>query len=238
MAQTTRDLGVAKDIEVIDQILNVSDLFLVDAGCGNLGLSKALAKRGARVLGIDPDPIQAEINNKADVTPNVGFAETGAQSIPVENDSVDGVLFPYSLHHVPADLYQAVFDEVARVLKPDGFVYVMEPVASGDRNEVMRLFHDEAQVRAEAQIALDQLAIPLFKEVSVLHYEVPCKYESWEDFQAHYIGASYNTTSYTAEQVSAESVKEKFLSLGQATDFAFQSPMKVTYLRGLKSLNA
>jgi len=238
MAHTSRDLGIAKDIDVIDQILDVDGLFLVDAGCGDLGLSKALAKRGARVLGIDPDPIQAEKNRQADVIPNVGFTQTGAQSIPVENTSVDGVLFPYSLHHVPADLYQAVFTELRRVLKPDGFIYVIEPVASGDLNDVMRNFHDEAQVRQLAQSALDQWAIPFFEDVSVLTYCVPVQYESWEDFKAKYIGASYNTQSYTPEQVSTEAVKEQFLSLGQASGFLFEQPMKVTHLSRLKTLSA
>ncbi|MFT6301562.1 MAG: SAM-dependent methyltransferase [Granulosicoccus sp.] len=238
MAQITRDLGIARDIDVIDQILDVDNQFLIDAGCGDLGLSRALAKRGARVLGIDPDPIQAEINLQADDIPNVGFAHTGAQSIPVENVSVDGVLFPYSLHHIPGDMYQSVFSELIRILKPDGFIYVMEPVASGKLNEVMRIFHDESEVREVAQLALDQFAIPLFEEISVFTYCVPVQYESWEDFKAKYIGSSYNTASYTPEQVSDEAVKVRFLSLGESTGFLFESPMKVTFLRGLKTLSA
>lgn len=235
MAQTTRDLGIARDIDVIDQVLDVKNKFLVDAGCGDLGLSRALAKRGAKVLGIDPDPIQAEKNLQADVIPNVGFAHTGAQSIPVENSSVDGVLFPYSLHHVPADMYQSVFCELSRILKPDGFIYVMEPVASGKLNEVMRIFHDEKEVRETAQLALDQIAIPLFENVSVFTYCVPVQYESWDDFKARYMSASYNTANYTPEQVGAEAVKARFLSLGEASEFLFESPMKVTFLRGLKA---
>jgi len=238
MAQTTRDLGIARDIDVIDQVLDVDNRFLVDAGCGNLGLSRALAKRGARVLGIDPDPIQAEKNLQAEVIPNVGFAQTGAHSIPVENASVDGVLFPYSLHHIPVELYPSVFKELTRILKKDGFIYAMEPVASGKLNEVMRIFHDETEVRELAQVALDQLAIPLFQDVSVLTYSVPVQYESWEDFAAKYTGASYNTQSYTPEQVRDESVKSQFLSLGAETDFLFESPMKVTFLQRLKSLSA
>lgn len=238
MVPTAQELGIVKDIDVIDRVLDVREKFLVEAGCGDLGLSRALAKRGARVLGIDPDPVQAEKNIRAEVIPNVGFAHTGAQSIPVENGSVDGVLFPYSLHHIPSDNYQPVFNEVMRVLKPDGFVYVMEPVASGDLNEVTRMFHDEAQVREQAQWALDQLAMPLFQKVSVFTYKVPVQYASWEDFEAQIIGASYNTSSYTAEQVSDLAVKARFLSLGEGTDFLFESPMRVTFLSGLKGLPA
>ena len=238
MAQTTQDLGLTRNIDVIDQAVDVDNLFLVDAGCGDLGLSKALAKRGAKVLGIDPDPIQAEKNRQAAVIPNVGFAQTGAQNIPVENASVDGVLFPKSLHHVPSDMFEPVFNELKRVLKPDGFIYVMEPVASGDHNEVMRMFHDEAEVRQMAQSALDQLAIPFFQDISVFTYCVSVQYEGWEDYEAKYIGNSYNSQSYTPEQVSDEAVKARFLSFEKTDGFLFESPMKVTFLRGLKAASA
>ena len=53
-----------------------------------------------------------------------------------------------------AELYESVFQEVLRVLKPSGFLYVLEPVAAGDLNDIMRLFHDEAAVRSAAQAAI------------------------------------------------------------------------------------
>ena len=227
------DLGVSTDLDIIDRHLDVSGLFLVEAGCGNMELSKALAARGASVLAIDPDPIQAEKNRQADVIPNVGFAQTGAQSLPVEPASVDGVLFPYSLHHVPADLFQQVFQEVTRVLKNDGFLYVLEPVAAGQLNEIMRLFHDEAKVRAAAQDALDTIAMPLFEEVDVIDYCVPEHFTSWNEYATRYASKSYNT-HYTEAQVRDEAVKQRFLALGEPLDFKFESPMRVTYLRKLK----
>ncbi len=232
MTQTNHDLGNTRDIDVIDQFLDVKDLYLIDIGCGNMGLSKALAKRGARVLGIDPDPIQAEKNRTADAVENVEFKECGADSIPVEDGSVDGVIFPYSLHHIPSSVYPAVFRELDRILKDQGFVYVMEPVAAGDLNEVMRLFHDEAEVRQAAQRALDTLAIPRYSDVSHIHYRIPLQYASWDEYEAKYVGSSYNTASYTSEQVQDAAVKARFLALGEPTGFRFESPMKVTYLRG------
>lgn len=223
-------LGVLTDLDVIDQCLQPDGQFLIDAGCGNMHLSKALAKRGAHVLAIDPDPIQAEKNRGAEIVANVGFTETGADHIPVENQTVHGVLFPYSLHHVPANLYEAVFAEVLRVLRPEGFLYIMEPVASGDLNEVTRLFHDEGPVRQAAQGAIETLAIPRFSQVDVIEYCTSIKYDSWEHFAIRYAGKSFNT-NYTEEQVRADNVRDKFQEVGAHRNFEFESPMRVTWLR-------
>ena len=73
MKANHHDLGVCTDLDVIDRYLDVSGLFVVEAGCGNMALSKALATRGASVLAIDPDPVQAAKNEQADIIPNVGL---------------------------------------------------------------------------------------------------------------------------------------------------------------------
>ena len=223
-------LGVSSDLDVIDQFLQPRDQFLIDAGCGNMHLSKALAGRGAHVLAIDPDPIQASKNQSAQITPNVGFTETGADQIPVENQSVDGILFPYSLHHVPETLFDAVFAEALRVLKPDGFVYIMEPVASGELYEVVRLFHEEAPVRDKAQQAIEALGIPNFSQVDIIEYSNQTNYDSWESFASRYAGKTFNT-SYTEEDIRAPHVQDKFLQVGEPRNFQFEAPMRVTYLR-------
>lgn len=225
------DLGVTADLEVIDQILDVQGKFLVEAGCGNMDLSRLLAARGAQVLAIDPDPVQAEKNRNAQTVANVDFMEAGAEAIPVENQSVDGVLFPYSLHHVPAPLYPDVFKELFRVLRPTGFIYAMEPVAAGDLNEVMRLFHDEQTVRTDAKLALESLGMPFFQQVTVVNYRVPVKYDSWEQYAARYAGKSFNA-DYTVADIRAPEVRARFLALGEPTQFAFESPMQITYLQG------
>jgi len=232
MSRENLDLGSADNIDVIDQFLDLKDQFVIDAGCGAMELSKALAQRGARVLAIDPDPIQAEKNEQAEVIANVGFARTGAEAIPVEPGSVDGVFFSYSLHHVPATAYPLVFTELARILKPEGFIYVIEPVAAGELNDVMQLFHDERVVREAAQSALETLAIPYYQEVKEMTYEMPVSYASWEDYQSKYVSSSYNTQSYSAADVQSELVKSRFLKLAESTGYKFKSPIKVTYMRG------
>lgn len=230
MSLKKHELGVSSDLDVIDQFLQPNDQFLIDAGCGNMHLSKALATRGAHVLAIDPDPIQAAKNNEAEIIANVGFAQTGADQIPVEDQSVDGVLFPYSMHHVPADLHSAVFAESLRVLRPGGFMYIMEPVAEGDLNEVTRMFHEEGPVRVAAQQAIEAYGMPNFSEVDVIDYSNKVSYEGWEQFASRYASKSFNT-QYTEADIRQSAVEEKFRALGKPRQFQFESPMRVTFLR-------
>lgn len=229
------DLGVRTDLAVIDELLELDNRFIVDAGCGAMALSRELASRGARVLAIDPDTAQAELNRQAETIPNVGFVETGADNIPVENASVDGVIFSYSLHHVPESRYPAVFEEIRRILKPDGFVFVIEPVADGSLNEVMRLFHDEEKVREAAQQALATFAIPYFDSCFQYRYRYQKHYSNWQDFADRYATRSYNSGSYTEADVRADDVREAFERLAEAQarqdNYEFDQPMHATLLK-------
>ena len=122
------DLGFSSNMEVLQRFVDLKGKFVVDAGCGSMIFTRHLSELGARVLAIDPDPVQAELNRDGPPIPDVEFQQAGAENLPVGDNSVDGVFFSYSLHHVPSELYPQVFAEVLRVLKPDGFLYVIEPL--------------------------------------------------------------------------------------------------------------
>ncbi len=221
------------DMVELDKLIDVNGLYVVDAGCGSMPFSKALAKRGAKVLAIDPDPVQAKLNRQADIPPGIEFVETGADQLPASDSSIDGILFSYSLHHVPSELYPTVFKEAARVLKPTGFFCAVEPVAQGKLNEVMSMFHDEKEVRAKAQQALDTLGAEYFCESQVSEYTNKVKFSGWDEYAAHYVKSSYNT-HYTEEQVTDKKVQSLFEEYGKADDYQFDSPMKITVLKHLK----
>ena len=93
---------------------------VLDLGCGGGFMSEALARRGATVVGVDPSEeairvAQAHAESEGfKIEYEVGYGE----SIPVADHSVDCIVCVDVLEHV-ADL-DRVFDEVQRVLKPDG----------------------------------------------------------------------------------------------------------------------
>jgi len=231
------DSQPTSDYAIIDDRLELQGRFVVDAGCGSLKLARHLSERGASVLAVDPDPVQAKKNRAAEVIPNVGFVESSADAIPVETGGTDGVIFSYSLHHIPTAMLPRVFDEVFRILKPEGFLYVLEPVADGALYDVMKLFHNETQIRAEAQTALDSLVQHRFKQAEDFSYYRRQSYTGWEEFANHYAGLSYNA-GYTEAQVRDEQVQRRFESLGAPLGYAFEVPMRVRYFTGVKSTPA
>lgn len=224
------DLGLITNIEVIQKFVELDGRMLVDAGCGDMTVSKMLAECGAHVLAIDPDPVQAEKNRKADAVDGIEFVECGADLIPADDESVDGVFFSYSLHHIPQTLYPAVFEEVIRVLKPGGFIYVIEPIDC-PLNRVMVLFHDEEKERAAAQKSLHEIAKPHFESAEEVTYHSFRKFESFEEFAKHYTSRSFNSL-YSEADVRADKVREAFEKLGEP-DYTFSAPKQVMVLKGL-----
>lgn len=225
------DLGCITNVEVIKRLISVDGKRVVDAGCGSMTVSRMLAELGASVIAVDPDSIQAEKNRAAEPTPNVEFVEAGAESIPVDDGSIDGVFFSYSLHHIPESIYPEVFQEVFRILKPDGFLYVIEPIDC-PLNQVMKLFHDEDVERAAAQSALHEIAVPAFKEWQEVTYHGWTEYESFEAFVRKFSFRSFNS-NYTEANVSRDEVRAAF-ELHGAPDYRFQSPKSVMCCKGLR----
>lgn len=222
------DWGYQSDIDVIDGLVDVRNRFVIDAGCGDGKLCFALAERGARVLGIEPDPVQSEKNKLAATVANVGFAQAGAGDIPVESGSVDGVVFANSLHHIPAAHYGRVFDELMRILRKDAFVYVMEPVANGTHQFVMEVFHDETKVRLQAYRALVELAGPRFMTMREVYYDVDNTYRSFEEYAAHYSSLSYNR--YSNDAVRSDEVKRRFgAQQNNHGSYTLTQPMRVNF---------
>ena len=221
------DWGYQSNLEVMDALLLVRGAFIVDAGCGEGELCRQLASRGASVLGIEPDPRQAKKNEQASTVANVGFAQAGAGDIPVESNSVDGVIFSYSLHHVPASHYEQVFDEVYRILKSHGFLYVIEPIANGSYQHVMEPFHDETKVRYSAYQALEKYAHPNFGSMREIYYDIDTTYESFDRYVEYYESRGYN--SYSADVRQAEVEKRFKACVNSQGSYTLTQPLRLNY---------
>ena len=225
MPGTVERWGLSTDLAVLDRLVQVRGLSIVDVGCGAGGLARSLAERGATVLGVEPDPVQAERNRDAPETDGVGFAEGCAEALPVADGAVDGVIFGRSLHHVPEAAMRPALREAQRVIARGGFVYVLEPVMEGAFSAVMKPFHDETEVRRQAREALADSA-PLFSSAREIHYEVERRFESHAAFVDLFSGLSYN--SYGADAVRSETVKRLFeAGRTEEGDYAFVQPMRV-----------
>lgn len=228
------DLGEISDAAAVAKLVSVAGLDLVDVGCGAAAGSRELVQLGARVVGIEPDPIQAEKNRKAEPVAGLTLREGGAEHLPLPDDSVDGVLFFRSLHHVPVAAMDAALREAVRVLKPqDGFLCVVEPGMTGSHFQVMRPFHDETRVRTEAQAALTRLSSAgLFRHQARCRFVQHPHHASFEAMVARVTGQTFN--SITRDMVETDEVRALF-EQGRTDqgDYMFEQPMLLDFYQGL-----
>lgn len=146
-------------LDILTRLFSLNGLRLLDIGCGDGALARALRRHGATVWGVDPNPAQVEAFN-ADLPPEEGQAvQAGGASLPFEAGAFEGVLFFNSLHHLPAAEMEPALNQAWRVLRPGGTLVVVEPVAAGDYFTLMRDIHDETEVRTQAQQALAAFAV-------------------------------------------------------------------------------
>ena len=226
-------LGELGDLEALQQVVEVAGLSLIEAGCAAGDTARGLAERGARVLAVEPDPVQAKRNRAQPPAPGVTFVEAGAEALPAEDASVDGVLFFRSLHHVPRELMDAALAEAARVLKPDGFLYVAEPGMEGSHFKLMRPFNDEFEVRTQAQQALEKSARPRFVETARYVYMQRPRHESFAAMVTKFSSLSYNPIP--RELIEQDEVRNNF-EAGKTDDgYVFEQPMLIDFHRRLRA---
>ena len=226
------DLGELGDLDALQRVVNVAGLSLIEAGCAAGDTARGLAERGARVLAVEPDAVQAEKNRGAPAAPGITFVEAGAEALPAEDASVDGVLFFRSLHHIPRELMDAALVEAARVLKPDGFLYVAEPGIEGSHSKMMRPFNDEFEVRTLAQQALENSAQPRFEETARYVYMQRPRHENFAAMVTKFSSLSYNPIA--RELIEQDEVRKNF-EAGKTDDgFVFEQPMLIDFHRRVR----
>jgi len=231
-ASEATDLGIARDIDVFDRLVEWDGREVIDCGCGDGSLAKALAKRGAVVTGIEPDPIQAEKNRDAEPVDNVTLLEAPAQQIPRDSGSADVVVFSKSLHHVPKEHMDGALKEAARVLKDDGVLYVLEPDIRGQFSKMVLPFHDETVVRANALEALFRTADACFSQVDEYWYTNVVKFPDFETLQERMSGSTFNEID--GKRIDTPEVRASF-EQGKVDDgYEFTNLMRVRLYRGPK----
>lgn len=230
---------VTTDLAMLERLAAPSGKDVVDIGCGAGGLARALARRGARVTGIEVSEGQlAAALAHGGGEPEAGVSaptyRIGAgQSLPLEDKSVDLAIFMRTLHHVPSGELTAALREAWRVLRSGGAVYVAEPLAQGDYFELTALIEDEVAVRRAAAEAIASAgAVGLEKELSVV-YDVRFCVADVAAFRARNVAA--NPDRGPIFDARAEEIGSAFARLGDAGERpgerCFRQPMRADVLR-------
>jgi SAM-dependent methyltransferase len=105
----------------------------VEVACGPGLIARAMAPRVGSVLGVDLTLAMVEkarAEAAAAGVGNVSFEVGDATALDLPDDSFDGAITRFSLHHIPAPV--RVLEEMRRIVKPGGHVIVADHVADDD----------------------------------------------------------------------------------------------------------
>lgn len=223
---------ISDELELLESLVDLPQHpRIVELGCGAAYLSRKLLQRfpACEVTGLEVDERQ-HAKNLLKPQERLTFVQAGAQAIPFDDATFDLALMLKSLHHVPLDLLDQALAEVHRVLRPQGLLYVSEPVFAGALNDVMRLFHDEEMVRAAALRALQAaVASGAWELVTELHFETPVHYRDFAEFEQRMISVTF--VEHQLDPATLQAVRERFEPHMTADGAHFVRPMRVNLLR-------
>ncbi|BAE50939.1 2-polyprenyl-3-methyl-5-hydroxy-6-metoxy-1,4-benzoquinol methylase [Paramagnetospirillum magneticum AMB-1] len=221
-----------RNTDVIVETLALKGKRVIDVGCGDGGLVRALARFGAHVLGVECSPRQLAKARAAAKVADEEIVDGVGQALPVDDESADAVVFFNSLHHIPIAFQAKALAEAARVLRPGGEVYVSEPLPWGAFFEAVRPIDDETWVRGAALSSVKGAWVHGLEEASEFTYLHPMVFKSYEAFRDKIVSANAEREG-KFEDLDAE-MRERFARLAAPAEdggFAFEQPMRVNLLR-------
>jgi len=218
--------------EIYNRLLSLDNKHILELGCGGADKTRKIAESGTnrKITAMEVDEIAHQKNLQITDLPNVIFGLAGAQDIPLDDDSVDVVFMFKSLHHVPPELMKPSMREISRVLKPGGLAYISEPIFAGEFNEILRLFHDEKEVR-EAAFETIKNAVDegLFTLLEQTFFNSPTRYENFAEFENKIINATHS--HHALDDELYQRVKHRFEAHIGEDGAHFLSPVRVDLLQ-------
>ncbi|MFW2372756.1 MAG: class I SAM-dependent methyltransferase [Gammaproteobacteria bacterium] len=218
--------------DIYNRLLSLDNKHILELGCGSADITRDIASSGSgrNIIALEVDSIAHDKNLQISDLPNVSFQLAGAENIPLTDQSMDVVLMFKSLHHVPLNLMDQSLQEIHRVLKPGGKLYISEPVFAGEFNEILCLFHDEQQVR-EAAFKATQKAVAdgLFILVEQIFFNAARRFENFSEFENRILNATH--TEHELDDKLYQQVKQRFEQYLGDDGANFLMPIRVDLLQ-------
>lgn len=223
---------ITDELELLRRLVPLAGARVVELGCGKAELARRLLERGlvASVQAFEVDIVQHARNLADPHLVNLQFLSGGAEAIPLDDGCCEVVLMLKSLHHVPIPLLDQALREIRRVLVSGGHLYVSEPVYAGEFNEIVRLFHDEGEVRAAAQAALRRAAGDgVLAWLGATVFDMPLAFRDFADFHDRIVRVTHS--SHDLDAATLAEVRRRFDRHMTPQGARFIREMRVDVLR-------
>jgi SAM-dependent methyltransferase len=127
-------MSLAETLDVlVDLVPEDPEARWIEVACGPGLIARAMAPRVGSVVGFDLTPAMID-RARADAgtagIENVSFEVGDATALDLPDDSFDGAITRFSLHHIPAPV--RVLEEMRRVVRPGGHVVLADFVTDDD----------------------------------------------------------------------------------------------------------
>lgn len=216
--------------DVLTQTIDLAGKKVVDIGAGEGNLVRLMTRHGAKVFGVECNPLQLEKALAEKPAGGEAYHEGKAEALPFDDATIDVAVFFNSLHHIdPANMTLALA-EAARVLKPQGLIYICEPMAAGPHFDLMKPVHDETHVRAkayEAILSADLLGLTVEREFTYIH---PARHKDFAQFKERMLRINpQRADDFAAREAELQAAFAR-LGVKDETGFVFDQPMRVDLL--------
>jgi SAM-dependent methyltransferase len=222
--------AVRRNVDVLDELLDVRDRDVLDVGCGDGWLVRRLARHGARATGVDTgEAALAQARAHPEAKPEA-YRRAGAGELAFAEGAFDFVIFFNSLHHVAPAALDRALGEATRVLRATGRLYVQEPLAQGPYFEVCRPIEDETDVRAAAYAALRRAAdLRMEREIA---FDAPVRFESFEAFRSRQVLSNpARAATFARREAELRAIFEATAGVADDGAYRFLQPTRVNLLR-------
>ncbi len=146
----------------------VKNKVVLDIASGEGYGSNLLATNAKTVIGVDIHATVIEFAKSKYKKPNLEFKTGSADKMPIENNSVDVVVsFETIEHH---DKHEEMFEEIKRVLKPDGILIMSSPDKLNYRD--IPKFYNPFHIKELYREEFKQLVEKHFKNVTIYYQNV------------------------------------------------------------------
>lgn len=137
---------------------------VLDYCCGDGNTSIFLAKNGIEVVGIDISDVSIQnaknLAKKEGLENKITFSVMDAEKTSFQDNYFDAILCAGVLHHLDID---KAFREIARILKPDGSIICVEPLAHNPVFQFYRKLTPHLRTKWEMEHILTRSDINLSK---------------------------------------------------------------------------